>query len=88
VFFSRSRDRMKLLFWEPDGFTLYYKRLEYGTYSWILDLALDDKGEMQASDFALILAGINPPRAKAKRSKVSRVNRNRNHAPSAPLQLV
>ena len=23
VFFSRRRDRMKLLFWEPDGFALY-----------------------------------------------------------------
>lgn len=60
VFFSRRKDRMKLLFWEPDGFVLYYKRLERGTYSWVLDLAFDETGEMEASDFALILAGINP----------------------------
>lgn len=60
VFFSRRRDRMKLLFWDSDGFVLYYKRLERGTYSWVLDLDLDAGGEIQASDFALILTGINP----------------------------
>lgn len=68
VFFSRRRDRMKVLFWDIDGFALYYKRLERGTYSWILDLALDANGEMQASDFSLILAGINPYPAAQKRS--------------------
>jgi transposase len=83
VFFSRRRDRMKLLFWEPDGFALYYKRLEHGTYSWIFDLAFDDDGEMHASDFALILAGINPCKSEKKKSK-----KMRKTAPSAPLQLV
>lgn len=60
VFFSRSRDRMKLLYWNADGFVLYYKRLERGTFSWVLDLDLDNGGEIQASDFAMILTGINP----------------------------
>ncbi len=69
VFFSRRQDRMKLLFWEVDGFALYYKRLEHGTYSWIFDLAFDDDGEMHASDFALILAGINPCASGKKRTK-------------------
>ena len=41
VFFRRQRDRMKLLFWESDGFALYYKRLERGTYSWVGDLDLE-----------------------------------------------
>jgi transposase len=83
VFFSRRRARMKVLFWEADGFALYYKRLERGSYSWILDLAFDENGEMQASDFALVLAGINPAPAKTKR-----VKKRRAMAPVAPLQLV
>jgi transposase len=83
VFFSRRRDRMKLLFWDSDGFALYYKRLERGTFAWIQDLDLEEGGEIQASDFSMILAGINPcstePRHHRKRSKAPHI---------APLQLV
>jgi hypothetical protein len=83
VFFSRRRDRMKLLFWDSDGFALYYKRLERGTFSWIQDLDLEEGGEIQASDFSMILTGINPcstePKHPKKHSKPPRV---------ASLQLV
>jgi transposase len=60
VFFSKRRDRMKLLFWDCDGFALYYKRLESGTFSWVHSLNLDAGGEIQAADFAMIVTGINP----------------------------
>lgn len=32
VFFSRSHQQIKLLFWEEDGYSLYQKKLERGTY--------------------------------------------------------
>lgn len=32
IFLNRSRTHIKLLCWEGDGFALYYKRLEQGTY--------------------------------------------------------
>jgi transposase len=32
IFINRRRTQMKLLHWEGDGFGLYYKRLERGTY--------------------------------------------------------
>ena len=32
IFINRRRTQLKLLQWEGDGFALYYKRLEQGTY--------------------------------------------------------
>ena len=32
IFINRRRTQIKLLHWEGDGFALYYKRLERGTY--------------------------------------------------------
>jgi hypothetical protein len=32
IFLNRNRTHIKLLYWEGDGFALYYKRLECGTY--------------------------------------------------------
>lgn len=83
VFFSRRRDRMKLLFWDSEGFVLYYKRLERGTFSWHDDLDLREGGEMDAEDFAIVLMGVNPINASRKRTE------SKSMAPRvAPLQLV
>lgn len=83
VFFSRRRDRMKILFWDLDGFALYYKRLERGTFSWVLELDLSDRGEIDASDLAMLLTGINPCSTNQKQFT------NHLKAPTMPpLQLV
>jgi transposase len=86
VFFSRRRDRMKLLFWDQEGFVLYYKRLERGTFSWLDDLDLSEGCEMEASDFAVILAGVNPLSVPAPK----RESKKKTFVPPrvAPLQLV
>lgn len=34
VFCNRKRDKLKILHWEHNGFWLYYRRLERGTFEW------------------------------------------------------
>jgi transposase len=34
VFCNRQRDKLKMLFWEHNGFWLFYRRLERGTFQW------------------------------------------------------
>lgn len=34
VFSNKSRNKLKLLFWQRNGFWLYYRRLESGKFSW------------------------------------------------------
>ncbi len=34
VFCNRARDKLKILYWECNGFWLYYRRLDKGKFHW------------------------------------------------------
>jgi transposase len=65
VFLSKRKDHMKVLTWHLDGFVLYCKRLERGTFSWMDSIGIDN--EISASDFALLLTGLNTTVGQRKR---------------------
>lgn len=59
IFFNHRRTQVKLLHWERDGFSIYYKRLERGTYELP---AIDGKtgsAELRSDELMLILQGIS-----------------------------
>lgn len=59
VFLNRRRDRVKLLYWCGDGFAIWYRRLEKGTFQ-VPSAAGDQvRLEMKASELSLILDGID-----------------------------
>jgi transposase len=57
VFANRRRDRLKILYWDRDGFAVWAKRLERGTFR--IPAATDGRVEMTAADLAAMLAGID-----------------------------
>src|ERR1700736_1221093 len=58
VFRNKSADRVKLLVWEEDGFAIWYKRLEEGTFRFPAAAADSRRVTIRAADLTLLLAGI------------------------------
>ena len=59
LFRSRGGDRLKILLWEGDGFVLWYKRLEEGTFRFPRAKEGDVKLEIRPSELAMLLSGID-----------------------------
>jgi transposase len=66
VFINRLKDRMKVLYSDNDGFAIWWKRLEKGSFRLLgIDKTLIDRKE-----FFMLLEGITPKRIQ-KRFKIS-----------------
>ena len=59
LFVSRSRDRLKLLYWDKDGFALWYKRLDEWTFRLPRVPEAAASVELKASELAILLEGID-----------------------------
>jgi transposase len=68
VFTSRRRDRVKILYWDRDGFAVWSKRLEEGTYAIPFgDAAPERRREITAQELGALLSGIDLGTAKRRR---------------------
>jgi transposase len=59
LFVGRRRDRLKLLYWDRDGYALWYKRLEQGTFRMPIAKPETASIELKASELAMLLEGID-----------------------------
>jgi len=67
VFANRRRDRMKILYWDRDGFAVWAKRLEEGTYAMPFGESEQKRREITAAELGALLSGIDLSRAKRRK---------------------
>jgi transposase len=68
VFTSRRKDRVKILYWDRDGFAIWSKRLEEGTYAVPFgDVDTERQREITAQELGALLSGIDLSTAKRRK---------------------
>lgn len=74
VFCNRSRDKIKILYWERNGFCLWYKRLEQERFKWPQHLS-DATVSLSVDELNWLLDGFdlwsNKPHKTLKYNAVS-----------------
>src|SRR6516165_4915459 len=67
VFRNKRGDRVKLLYWDGDGFVIVYKRLEEGIFRWPAVAAGQPGVALRAAELAMLLDGIDWQKARRGR---------------------
>ena len=65
LFFSRCRSRVKILYWDRDGYALWHKRLEAGLYR---VARVDEYEEVTGIDLERLLNGTEFSRIKLSKN--------------------
>jgi len=75
IFINKKHNQVKLLLWEGDGFAIYYKRLEKGTYE--IPVAAKNNTEFSITHEALqhILQGVCLKSVR-KRKRYQQIDKN------------
>ena len=73
VFCNKRSDRVKILYWDRDGWVIWYKRLEAGTFEF--PFAETGRREIAAWELGVMLEGID----------LSKGRRRKRYAPPAAL---
>jgi len=64
VFCNRRRNMVKLLYWDRDGFALWFKRLELGQFS--LPAILNSDYRIDRRELVLLLEGVVPKKVSKR----------------------
>ena len=66
--FASRRDRVKILYWDRDGFAVWSKRLEKGTYAVPFgDSTEERRREITAQELGALLSGIDLKQADRRK---------------------
>jgi len=86
LFLNRRLDRIKLIHWDGDGLVIWMKRLECGSFQRPRGEPGVDHVEMDATDLAILLAGIElasvKRRTRYRFAPARPALANTSHAPS------
>ena len=58
VFRNKRGNMLKLLYWDRDGYAIWYKRLEKGTFSWPNHIT--ENATIDYRELTMMLEGIEP----------------------------
>jgi len=73
LFFNHDRSRVKILFWDQDGFCIWYKRLEVGTFE-VPKAVGDEQGiELEYYQLVRLLGGVDLRNGRRRRRRYRRV---------------
>ena len=67
VFGNKRRDRVKILYWDRDGFAVWAKRLEEGTYAMPFSESGEVRQEITAQELGALLSGIDLKQARRRK---------------------
>ncbi len=59
VFVGKTRDKLKILFWDRNGYVVYFKRLERGRFQLPAIDTTRTRVEMEPAQLAMLLDGID-----------------------------
>ena len=67
VFRNRKSDRVKLLYWDEDGYVIIYKRLEAGTFAFPAAGSHPARVTLRAAELAMLLDGVDWQNVRRRR---------------------
>ncbi len=67
LFLNRRRDRIKILFWDVDGFCIWYKRLEVGVFQLPIATEGEQGVELDCCQLNRLLGGLDLKNGRRRR---------------------